>query len=110
MTQLADRTCIRCRGGVPPMERTQAEDLLAQIEPGWVLREDGHLSLERTFRFENFVQALDFVNNVGAIAEEQAHHPDVHLAWGKVTLRIWTHKIKGLTESDFVFAAKCDRI
>lgn len=110
MTQLAERTCVPCKGDVPPMERAQAEALLSQLGPDWLLREDGHLSLERTYRFQNFVQALDFVNKAGALAEEQAHHPDVYLAWGKVTLRIWTHKIKGLTESDFVFAAKCDRL
>ncbi len=66
--------------------------------------------LEKTFRFKDFAQALDFVNRIGALAEDQAHHPDLYLAWGRVTVRIWTHKIKGLTESDFVFAAKCDRL
>lgn len=108
--QLADRACVPCRGGVPPMEHAHAQDMLAQLGNDWQLREDGHLFLEKTYRFENFAQALAFVNRAGALAEEQAHHPDVHLAWGKVTLQIWTHKIKGLTESDFVFAAKCDRL
>lgn len=108
MARLADRMCVPCRGGVPPMERAQAEDLLAQLGNDWQLRENGHLLLEKTYRFANFAQALDFVNRVGALAEEQAHHPDVQLAWGRVTLQIWTHKIKGLTESDFIFAAKCD--
>ena len=92
------------------MERAQAEELLAQVGNGWQLRENGHLYLEKTYKFENFVQALAFVNRVGALADEQAHHPDMHLAWGRVTVTIWTHKIKGLTESDFVFAAKCDRL
>jgi 4a-hydroxytetrahydrobiopterin dehydratase len=66
--------------------------------------------LEKTYLFKNFAEALAFVNRVGALAEEQGHHPDVYLAWGRVRLEIWTHKIKGLTESDFVFAAKCDRL
>jgi 4a-hydroxytetrahydrobiopterin dehydratase len=108
--ELADRACIPCRGGVPPMEHSQAEQLLSQLGGDWELRENGHLRLEKTYRFKDFVEALAFVNRVGALAEEQAHHPDVYLAWGRVRLQIWTHKIKGLTESDFVFAAKCERL
>lgn len=92
------------------MEHAQAQALLSQLGNDWLLRENGYLFLEKTYRFQDFAQALEFVNRVGAVAQEQAHHPDVYLAWGKVTLKIWTHKIKGLTESDFVFAAKCDRL
>lgn len=92
------------------MERARAEELLAQLGSDWQIQSNGLLSLERTYRFKDFAQALAFVNRVGALAEEQAHHPDVSLAWGRVTLRVWTHKIDGLTESDFVFAAKCDRL
>lgn len=92
------------------MERAQAEQMLAQLGNDWQLREEGHLFLEKTYKFKDFAQALAFVNRVGALAEEQAHHPDMHLAWGRVTVTIWTHKIKGLTESDFVFAAKCERV
>lgn len=110
MAQLADRTCIPCRGGVPPMERPQAQQMLAELGAEWQLRENGYLFLEKTYRFKDFSEALDFVNRVGALAQEQAHHPDIYLSWGRVTVQIWTHKIKGLTESDFVFAAKCDRL
>jgi 4a-hydroxytetrahydrobiopterin dehydratase len=92
------------------MERGQADELLSRLGGDWQLRENGHLLLEKTYRFKDFVEALAFVNRVGALAEEQAHHPDVYLAWGRVRLQIWTHKIKGLTESDFVFAAKCERL
>lgn len=92
------------------MDRAGAQALLRELDNGWEIRENGHLSLEKTYRFKDFAEALAFVNRAGALAEEQAHHPDVHLAWGRVTLQIWTHKIKGLTESDFVFAAKCDRL
>lgn len=92
------------------MDRAQAEDLLRELGDGWEIRENGYLFLEKTYRFKDFAEALAFVNRTGALAEEQAHHPDVYLAWGRVTLQIWTHKIKGLTESDFVFAAKCDRL
>ena len=92
------------------MERAQADELLAQVGNDWHIADSGHLFLEKTYKFKDFAQALDFVNRVGALAEEQAHHPDISLAWGRVGVKIWTHKIKGLTESDFIFAAKCDRV
>jgi 4a-hydroxytetrahydrobiopterin dehydratase len=107
---LSDRTCVPCRGGVPPMERAAAEGLLEQLNDGWQLQENGHMLLEKIYRFKDFAEALAFVNRIGALAEEQGHHPDLFLAWGRVRLEIWTHKIKGLTESDFIFAAKCDRL
>jgi 4a-hydroxytetrahydrobiopterin dehydratase len=91
---------------VPPLGRDEIEPLLAQLD-GWTVV-DGH-HLERTYRLPDFARALALVNRIGAIAEEQNHHPDLHLAWGRVGVQIWTHKIKGLTESDFIFAAKCDR-
>lgn len=104
---LADQTCVPCKGGVPPMERREAEALLRELDDGWALNAEGHL--ERTYGFSNFVDAMAFANRVGDIAEEQNHHPDLHVSWGKCTVEIWTHKIKGLTESDFYFAAKADR-
>jgi 4a-hydroxytetrahydrobiopterin dehydratase len=104
---LADQRCIPCRGGVPPLKGDAIKNLLAQI-PGWEAQNEHHLF--RVFRFPDFKTALDFVNRAGAIAEEQGHHPDLQLAWGKVEVTIYTHKINGLTESDFVLAAKLDRI
>ena len=104
---LADKQCVPCRGGVPPMPREQAEQLLGELDEGWILNDAEHL--QRDFAFGNFVMALDFANRVGAIAEEENHHPDLHVSWGRCTVEIWTHKISGLTESDFVFAAKVDR-
>lgn len=104
---LADRQCIPCRGGVPPLPRERIEALLEQLEPGWTLTERGHLL--RVYEFADFAQALKFANRLGAIAEEQGHHPDLHVAWGKCGVEIWTHKIDGLTESDFFLAAKADR-
>ncbi|GJL56361.1 MAG: putative pterin-4-alpha-carbinolamine dehydratase [Nitrospirales bacterium] len=104
---LADNTCVPCRGGVPPLEATKAQELLGQLEKGWELNQDGHI--ERMYTFKNFAEALAFVNRLGAVAEAEGHHPDLHLAWGKCTVEIWTHKIKGLTESDFFMAAKADR-
>jgi 4a-hydroxytetrahydrobiopterin dehydratase len=104
---LADQICVPCKGGVPPLEKQRAEELLRELDEGWDLNADGHL--ERTYSFANFVDAMAFANRVGDIAEEQGHHPDLHVAWGKCTVEIWTHKIHGLTESDFYLAAKADR-
>jgi 4a-hydroxytetrahydrobiopterin dehydratase len=106
MTTLADRACVPCRGGVAPLTGAEIAPLLGQLD-GWTAADEHHL--EKTYRLKNFARALELVNRIGAIAEEQNHHPDLLLAWGRVGVKIWTHKINGLTESDFVFAAKCDR-
>jgi 4a-hydroxytetrahydrobiopterin dehydratase len=108
MPDLAARACEPCRGDVPPLTRQQIRPLQAQLDPGWEVV-DGH-HLRREYRFPDFKAALAFVNRVGAMAEEQGHHPDVYLAWGRVRIEVWTHKIDGLAEADFVFAAKCDRL
>lgn len=105
MAGLVEKHCVPCRGGVPPLTRAQYEPLLGELD-GWSVVDDHHLA--RTYAFPDFASALAFTNRVGAIAEEEGHHPDIHLAWGKVRVEIWTHKIDGLTESDFVLAAKCD--
>lgn len=107
MTELADKTCVPCRGGVPPLTGSELNTLLKNI-PNWSVINEHHL--HREYRFPDFKQALDFVNRVGAVAEEQGHHPDMLLAWGKVEVTLWTHKINGLTESDFIMAAKIDRL
>ncbi len=106
MSTLADRSCVPCRGGVAPLDAEKIAPLLAQIE-GWQVVGTHHL--HRRYELRNFVEALALVNRIAAIAEEQNHHPDILLAWGKVEVSIWTHTIDGLTESDFVFAAKCER-
>ncbi|MEN8143655.1 MAG: 4a-hydroxytetrahydrobiopterin dehydratase [Gemmatimonadota bacterium] len=105
---LADKQCIPCRGGIPPLEGEDLERYHAELGGDWSLVESHHL--EKTYRFPDFAQALAFTNKVGALAEEQDHHPDILLSWGRVTVTIWTHKIDGLTESDFVFAAKTERL
>lgn len=104
---LADNKCVPCRGGVPPLESARAQELLKELGSGWQLNQAGHL--ERLYTFKDFAQALDFVNKVGAVAEAEGHHPDLYLAWGKCKVEIWTHKINGLTDSDFYMAAKADR-
>ncbi len=107
MTDLAKKTCIPCRGGVPPLSGHELVALLNQVS-GWTVIGEHHIQKE--FKFSDFVKALAFVNRVGALAEEQGHHPDVYLAWGKAEIKLWTHKIDGLTESDFIMAAKIDQL
>jgi 4a-hydroxytetrahydrobiopterin dehydratase len=104
---LADKACVPCRGGVPPMPWPKVQEFLQQLEPGWHVNPQGHL--ERLYQFPDFAKALEFVNKVGAIAEVEGHHPDLYLSWGKCQVETWTHKIGGLTESDFYLAAKADR-
>jgi 4a-hydroxytetrahydrobiopterin dehydratase len=108
MSDLARLQCVACKAGTSPLRGSELDDLLARLGNDWNLIEGHHL--EKEFRFKNFREALDFTDRVGNLAEEQGHHPDIHLAWGKVRLTVWTHKIDGLTESDFVFAAKSDRV
>ena len=114
MSSLAQRSCVPCRGGVPPLSAEQIVPLLMQLDDGWtvVQRLDvkrGTVTiLKREYRFANFAEAMRAAVRVGEMAEEQQHHPDLQVAWGALGVEIWTHKIGGLTESDFVFAAKCD--
>jgi 4a-hydroxytetrahydrobiopterin dehydratase len=107
MAGLAEKDCVPCKGGVPPLRGPEIAPLLSQLD-GWQAVGEHHLT--KTFTFKNFVSALAFVDRVGAMAEKQWHHPDIYLAWGTVRIDIWTHKIDGLTESDFIFAAKCDAL
>lgn len=104
---LSDKMCVPCRRGIAPLTAVEIAPLAAQIDH-WTIVNDHHI--EKNSTFPDFGTALAFVNAVGAIAEAQGHHPDVTLAWGKVGVKIWTHKIDGLTESDFILAAKIDTI
>src|SRR3954464_12928829 len=108
MSALANKTCVPCRGGVPPLKGKELADIHKQLPQWahWKIVNEHHIT--RTFTFPDFKQALDFVNRVGAVAEEQGHHPDILLTWGKVEVTLWTHKIDGLTESDIIMAAKID--
>jgi 4a-hydroxytetrahydrobiopterin dehydratase len=107
MSDLASKTCVPCRGGTPPLKGEELDDLRRQI-PGWEVVEEHHLG--RRFRFKNFREALNFVNRVGELAEEQGHHPDVGFGWGYAEVTVYTHKIDGLTESDFILAAKISEL
>ena len=104
---LTSRTCVPCRGGVAPLKGDAVDTLAGQLGEGWHVVDEHHL--EKTYRFKDFAGALAFVNRVGAVAEAEGHHPDIALAWGRVTLTVFTHKIDGLHENDFILAAKADR-
>jgi len=106
-SELASKTCVPCRGGVPPVTGQELAALQKQVE-GWNVIQEHHIV--KTFSFPDFRQALAFVNKVGELAEEQGHHPDICLSWGKAEIKTWTHKIDGLTESDFILAAKIDQL
>ncbi len=105
---LADKKCLPCAGGVEPLKGDALGKLLTQLDNGWQVIDEHHL--EKQYKFKDFAQALQFVNKVGQLAAQQSHHPDIYLAWGKVKLTVWTHKIKGLHESDFILAAKADKL
>lgn len=107
MSELARKNCVPCRGGVPPLKGDQLTALQLQVN-GWQVVDEHHLV--KTFKFHDFRQALVFTNRVGELAEQQGHHPNIALSWGKVEISIWTHKINGLTESDFILAAKIDHL
>ena len=106
MSDLAKKECLPCKGGVLPLTGQALSELLDKLGGDWRVVDVHHL--EKEYRFKNFRSALDFTNRVGEMAEAQGHHPDIYLSWGKVRLTIWTHKIDGLTENDFIFAAKAD--
>jgi 4a-hydroxytetrahydrobiopterin dehydratase len=108
MTELAEKHCVPCRGGTPPLKGEAIETLRRQLHTDWQVVDEHHL--ERSFRLPDFRQALDLTNRVGELAEAEGHHPDLYLAWGKVKVQVWTHKIDGLTESDFVLAARIDAL
>src|SRR6185295_5431584 len=110
MSDLSEGACVPCRGGIPPMTSSEAEGLRSQVSDWRITERDGVLRIEREFRFKDFRQALDFAVQVGELAEREQHHPDLHVAWGKVVVETWTHKIKGLHQNDFILAAKTDRI
>ena len=108
MSELAEQECVPCKGGIPSLKGQALAELLQKLGNHWNVINGHHL--EKDFAFKNFREALIFTNKVGELAEQQGHHPDIYLAWGRVKITLWTHKIDGLTESDFVMAAKIDRL
>jgi 4a-hydroxytetrahydrobiopterin dehydratase len=110
MDDLAKGKCEPCREGAPLLNDTDSQVFLRSLPQWKIITVDGIKRLTRVFAFDNFEQALEFTNKVGAIAESEGHHPTLLTEWGKVTVTWWTHKIKGLHQNDFVMAAKTDRI
>ncbi len=108
MEGLAGKSCVPCRGGIPPLAEPAARELLGRT-PGWSLAESA-TRLQRRFEFRDFLEAMRFVNRVADVAEQQGHHPDIAIHWNKVDLLLWTHKIGGLHENDFILAAKVNRL
>jgi len=106
MSELAKKKCVHWIVGAEPLKGDRLQTLFKQLEEGWKLIEEKRI--EKIYKFKDFKEALGFVNDLGKIAEEEGHHPDIELSWGRVKVILWTHKIDGLTESDLVMAAKCD--
>lgn len=105
---LADKTCEPCRGGMPPLTREQFGPMLGELQ-GWsVEADDKHL--KKSIKTRDFLESLDLANKIGVVAEEQGHHPDLLVRWGELNIELWTHKIDGLSEADFILAAKIDRL
>lgn len=105
---LAERKCVPCEGGIPPLTKAEAEKLMPELD-GWMLIDDANL-LAKSFRFKDFVETMQFVNKVAAIAEEEGHHPDMTVSYGSATIELMTHAIGGLSENDFIVAAKIDKL
>ncbi|MCA1635055.1 MAG: 4a-hydroxytetrahydrobiopterin dehydratase [Acidobacteria bacterium] len=107
MEKLAERRCVPCHGGVPRLEGAETDQYMKELS-GWKVVEDHHLS--KGYTFSNFAGALEFVNRAGRVAEREGHHPDITFGWGYARVQIWTHAIDGLSESDFILAAKLDEM
>ena len=107
-TNLFNQRCFACSIDTPPLEADSIQDLIKELEAGWKVIDNKRI--ERQFRFKDFKGALEFVNLVGEVAEEEGHHPDIELGWGKVNISLMTHKIKGLSRNDFILASKIDQI
>ena len=107
---LAERHCVQCEPGTQQLDTADIGVLLGQV-PGWTLEEaEGHLRLSKPFKLKGFMPAVEFVNRIAPIAEAEGHHPDLHVSWGSVTVELWTHAAGGLTDNDFILAAKIDQL
>lgn len=107
MAELSQRRCVPCEGGTPPLNLEESRTLLKQVRD-WELLENK--SIRKRFKFRNFIESMTFVNSVAQLAETEGHHPDIHISWNRVTLTLTTHAIGGLSENDFIMAAKIDRL
>ena len=110
MTNLTAKTCEVCRKGAPQVTQAEIDEYMPQLQDWELIDADGVKRLRKTFKFKNFEEALAFTNKLGALCEQENHHPAILTEWGKVTVTWWTHKIKGLHENDFIMAAKTDAL
>lgn len=108
MTELSQKICTACSGDEPALTAIESEEKMEEIDDSWEIEDNHHIF--RSFDFDDFKSALDFVNSVGEIAEEQGHHPNIHLEWGEAQVKLYTHKIDGLHENDFIMAARIDEL
>ena len=106
--ELHEKKCVACEGGIPPLNHDEIEPLFATLNSDWEVIDAHHL--QRNWQFDDFASALNFLNSAAQICEEEFHHADFEIGWGRVNAKIYTHKIDGLTESDFILAAKFDQI
>lgn len=107
MADLTSKNCVPCEGGVPPLGSEEVEELLTEVR-GWDLLEGAQPKIEKEFKFDDFEEAMQFVNKVAELAEEEGHHPDIEISYNVVTIQLYTHAIDGLHENDFILAAKVD--
>ena len=106
--KLASKKCIPCSGRIPPMEKKEVDKYLNDLGNGWKVNAEGHLN--KVYKFQNFIESMEFANKIAEISEKEDHHPDLHISWGSCKIEIWTHKINGLAKSDFYLAAKIEAI
>ncbi|WP_322497940.1 4a-hydroxytetrahydrobiopterin dehydratase [Candidatus Cyrtobacter comes] len=106
--ELSKKKCILCHGGILPLEKNEIFRFLSELQSEWLVNELGHIY--KSYKFPNFIDAMNFANKIAEIAEQEDHHPDLAISYGQCIVEIWTHKINGLTESDFILAAKIDGI
>lgn len=109
MSELAKKRCVPCEGGVSPYTQKEAGEMMKELHDGWMLVDEAHL-LVREFRFKDFAQAMAFADKIAAVAEAEGHHPDLAISWGSVSVELSTHAIGGLSENDFILAAKIDEL
>jgi 4a-hydroxytetrahydrobiopterin dehydratase len=103
-TCLLEKSCVPCQGGTPPLDKSDINRLLEELQNNWKVNQEGHLF--KSYIFKDFKESMDFANKVAALADEERHHPNLEISWGSCNIEIWTHKINGLSESDFILAAK----
>lgn len=105
---LSDKKCVACEGGIPPLETEKVKEYMAELGGGW--KTENGKKIKKDFKFKDFKEAIIFVNKIAEIAENEGHHPDIHIFYNQVIIELWTHAVGGLSENDFIMAAKIDKL